>query len=206
MEQPQSLPSKTEIQATFRSHVGLHAEVPVIAFLRLVHFGIALAVLVFCRRRRGDQRGVDDGAFAHHQALLGEVTVDRVEDLACEPFGFKQAAELQQGRRVRRRLAAQINVDKSANGLAVVDRIFDAFVRQTKALLGHVHAQHASQSDRRPTSAFDLRIERLDGLMQLAPRRHAVDLSEEAVAPRQLLLGGVFEVGKALLHDRWQTV
>ena len=42
--------------------------------------------------------------------------------------------------------------------------------------------------------------------MQLAPRRHAVDLSEEAVAPRQLLLGGVFEVGKALLHDRWQTV
>lgn len=34
--------------------VGLHAEVPVIAFLRRVHLWIALAVLVFGRRRRGD--------------------------------------------------------------------------------------------------------------------------------------------------------
>lgn len=145
-------------------------------------------------------------AFAHYQALLGEVSVDRVEDLARQPFGFKQVAELQQGRRVRRRLAAQINTDKGANRLAVVDRVFDAFVRQTKALLGHVHAQHTSEPDRWPTGAFDLRIERFDGLMQLTPRGHAVDLSEEAVAPRQLLLGGVFKVGKALLRGRWRTV
>ena len=81
---------------------------------------MALAVLVFCRRRRGDQRGVDYGPFAHHQALLGEVTVDCVEDLACEPFGFEQVAELQQGPGVRCRPALQINADKSANGLAVV--------------------------------------------------------------------------------------
>ena len=50
------------------------------------------------------------------------------------------------------------------------------------------------------------RIERLDQLMQLAPRCHAVDLREKTVAPRQLFLGGVFEVGEALLHGRWQTV
>ena len=112
--------------------VGLHAKVPVIAFLRLVHLGIALAVLVLRRRRRGDQRGVDDGAFAHHQALLGEVSVDRVENLARESFGFKQVAELQQGRRVRRRLPAQINADKGANGLAVIDRVFDAFIDKPK--------------------------------------------------------------------------
>ena len=97
----------------FDADVGLHAEVPVIAFLRLVHFGIALAVLVLRRRRRGDQRGIDDGAFAHHQALVSEVSVDGVEDLAREPSGFKQVAELKQGRRVRRRLAAQINTTKA---------------------------------------------------------------------------------------------
>ena len=49
----------------------LHAKVPVIALFRLVALRITLAVLVFGRRRRGDQRGVDNGAFAHHQPLLG---------------------------------------------------------------------------------------------------------------------------------------
>ena len=85
--------------------VGLHAKVPVVAFLRLVHFRITLAILVLGRRWRGDQRGVDDGAFAHHQAFLGQVPVDRVEDLARQPVGLKQVAELRQGRRVRRRFA-----------------------------------------------------------------------------------------------------
>lgn len=41
--------------------------------------------------------------------------------------------------------------------------------------------------------------------MQLAPRRDAVDLSEETVASRELFLGGVFEVREALLHDRWRA-
>lgn len=114
--------------------------------------------------------------------------------------------ELQQGRRVRRRFAAQVDADKGTNGLAVVDRVFDAFVRQAKALLGHIHAQHARQPNRWPTGVFDLRIKRLDQFLQLASRRHAVDLGQEAVAPCQFLLGGVFKVGKAFLHGRWRTV
>ena len=72
--------------------------------------------------------------------------------------------------------------------MAVVDRVFDAFVKQAKALLSYIHAQHARQSIRWPTGAFDLWIERLDQFVQLAPRRHAVDLGQEAVAPRQLFL------------------
>lgn len=80
-------------------------------------------------------------------------------------------------------------------------RALNGFVRGTKALLGHVHAQHARQPDRRVTNALDLRLERLDLFMQLAPRRHTVDLGQEAVAPRQLFLGGVFKVGEGLLHD-----
>lgn len=70
-----------------------------------------------------------------------------------------------------------------------------------KVLLGDVHAQHALQPDRRSPGALDRRIERLDQFVQPAPRRHAVDLGQEVVAPRRLLLGGVFKVGKALLHD-----
>jgi len=75
-----------------------------------------------------------------------------------------------------------------------------------KVLLGDVHAQHARQSNRWTAGTFDLRIERLDGFMQLASRHYAVDLGQEPVAPRQFLLGGVFKVGEALLHGQWRTV
>jgi len=41
----------------------------------------------------------------------------------------------------------QVEADKPANGLAIVDRVLDAFVRQAKALLRDVHAQHPLQTD-----------------------------------------------------------
>ena len=59
-----------------------------------------------------------------------------VEDPPGQLLGFQQVPKLGQGCRVRRRLAVQVNADKSTNGLAVVDRVLDTFVRQTKALLG----------------------------------------------------------------------
>jgi len=41
--------------------VGFHPGVPVIAFLRLVHVLIAIALLVLRQRRGGNPRRVDDG-------------------------------------------------------------------------------------------------------------------------------------------------
>ena len=123
-------------------------------------------------------------------------------DHACRPCSLSTAAR----RSAWRRLAAQINADKGANGLAVVDRVFGAFVRQAEALQGHVYAQHARQPGWETTSAFDLRIERLDQFVQLVPRGHAIDLGQEAIASRQLLFCGVFKVGKTLLHGRKRTV
>ena len=46
------------------ANVCFHAEVPLIAFLGLMHLRIALAVLVLGRGRRGDQCGINDRAFA----------------------------------------------------------------------------------------------------------------------------------------------
>lgn len=97
---------------------------------------------------------------------------DRAGDLARQPTGFQQMAALEQGR----------------------------CVQQAKAVLGHVYAQHVQQPDRRVPCAFDLRIEGRDQLVQLAPRRHAVDFSQDAT--RQFLLGSLFEVGEALLLGR----
>lgn len=63
----------------------------------------------------------------------------------------------------------QIDADEAANGLAVVDRIFDTFVRQAKTLLGDVHAQHAFQANRRTTTATTFRVIRQDGRHQRRP-------------------------------------
>jgi hypothetical protein len=59
----------------------LHAKMPVIAFLRLVYFRIALPFFVLPRRRRSNERGVDNGAFTHHQPFVSQMAIDRVEDL-----------------------------------------------------------------------------------------------------------------------------
>jgi hypothetical protein len=117
---------------------------------------------------------------------FGEVSVDCVEDLARRFICFEQVAKLEQRRRVRRHFAAQVDANEIKNGLAVVDHISNALDRQTKTSLGHVHPPHALQTDQRMTCAFDLRIERLNQLVQLAPRRDVIDLSEETVTPREL--------------------
>ena len=46
------------------SHVGLHAEIPLIALARLMHLRIAFAFPILRRGRCGNDRGIDDGAFS----------------------------------------------------------------------------------------------------------------------------------------------
>lgn len=166
-----------------------------------VHFTVRVNCIATRRtilrgRWSRDQRGIDDSPFAHHQTLLGEMTVDGVEDILGQPIGLKPMPKFQQCRRVRRGLSVEVDADETTNGLAIVDRVLDAFIRQTKASLGHVHAQHARQANRRTARALDLRIKPFDFLMQLAPRRGLVDLCKKAVTPRQLLFVDVLEVGK----------
>ena len=47
----------------------LHAEVPLLALLRLMHVGVALALGILGRTRRRDDRGIDDAATFEKQAL-----------------------------------------------------------------------------------------------------------------------------------------
>lgn len=112
------------------ANVSLHAEEPVITLRRLMHFRIALFAAVLGRGRRCDQGCVHDGLFAHHQAFAGQVHIDFIEDPARQVVLFEQPTELEQRRGVLRRLMRQVDADKAANGLAVVDRIFDTLVRQ----------------------------------------------------------------------------
>ena len=59
----------------------------------------------------------------HGICRVSRCPVDRLEDLARDPIGFEQVAELQKRCGIRWRLRPQINVDKSPDGLAIVDRI-----------------------------------------------------------------------------------
>ena len=182
--------------------MGLHAEEPVLALLRLMHFRVAFFVAVLGRGRRRDQGRVDDGPLAHHQATAGQVPVDFIEDPARQVVFLEQTAKLEKCRRVRRRLVRQVDADKAANGLAVVDRIFDALVRQAETLLRDVHAQHPLQTDRPTTAPFALGVVRQQRRHRRRPRRHGLDLGQKTIAPRQSLLACELGVRETrLLHQ-----
>lgn len=116
--------------------------------------GIARAILVLSRRRRSDQRRVGDGAFAHHQASFGQMAVYRLEDLARQPIGIEEVGQLQQGRPVPCRFAAKSDADKSANGLAVINRIFDALSDKPKHCWArYMRSMRATLIGARPASS-----------------------------------------------------
>ena len=70
--------------------------------------------------------------------------------------------EMQDRRRVRHRVAGQIDPGKAAQRLAVVQRILHRFVGQPVPLLHKIDPQHPLQRDRRP-AALAFRIERAQG-------------------------------------------
>ena len=181
--------------------VRLHSEVPLVALLGLMHLGVAGVVLVLGRGRCRDDGGIHQRALAHEQPALAQVGVDLLEDGLRELVVFQQAAELQQRRGVGHLLPRQVDAHEVAHRLAVVDRIFQAFVAQAVPLLQKVHAQHAWHADRRAAYAPTAGVVRLDTCDQRRPRHHLLHLAQEPLAPRLALLARVFQAGKArLLH------
>ena len=62
---------------------------------------------------------------------------------------------MQQGSRIRHRFQTEIDPGKAAHGLAVIECVFESFIRQRIPLLEKVNAEHPLQADRRsPTLAF----------------------------------------------------
>ncbi|SIR00249.1 hypothetical protein SAMN05421840_10728 [Shewanella morhuae] len=61
------------------TNVGLHAKVPLIAFLGLMHFRIALLLFVLGRAGGLNDGDIDQGAFGHHDAGFGQPVIDGLE-------------------------------------------------------------------------------------------------------------------------------
>ena len=102
--------------------VRLHAEVPLIAFLCLVHVRVLLLLLVLHRGRGGDDRRVDDRAFLEQQSHVRKVSVDGLEDGLGEIVLFHAPTEVEQCRRVGGRFAGKVDADKPADRLAADGR------------------------------------------------------------------------------------
>ena len=81
--------------ALIRSDVQLHAEVPVLALVGLLHLGVASRTGVLGRTRRRDDGGVHDGSRAQQQPALFQQARHRIEDGFGQPVLLKQMAKAQ---------------------------------------------------------------------------------------------------------------
>src|SRR6476620_2724730 len=102
-------------------------------------------------------------------------------------------AEVQDCRLLRNPRHRHIDAGKAAQGLAVIERILHRTIGQPIPLLQEVDPQHPLQTDRRP-AALALRVERSQTLHQPRPRHDLLHLPQKLVAPRLLLLAGVFRL------------
>ena len=84
-------------QTRLRVHpnMGLHAEVPLIALLNLVHLGVAFTVLVLGRARCSNQGGIHHGARLEQQAMGGQLGVDDLQNLWTQFVLFEQMTKSQ---------------------------------------------------------------------------------------------------------------
>src|SRR6516165_7873267 len=100
--------------------VASHPEVPLVAFLCLVHLGIAGLVGILGRGWRSDDRRIDNRAGGHLQSLRREVPLHLVEQPPAESVRLAQVAEAAHRRLVRYRLAAEVDADETAHRLRIV--------------------------------------------------------------------------------------
>jgi hypothetical protein len=87
--------------------MGLHAEVPLIPFLRLMHLRISLLRPILRRTGRTDDGRITNGPSAHLQPMLGQLLFDPgTELLAHLVVGFQQMPRLTDRRLIGHGLAA----------------------------------------------------------------------------------------------------
>lgn len=73
--------------------MGLHTEVPLVALLGLMHFGIALLVGVLRRAWCTDDCRIDDRSRGHLDSVLSQKRVDRRKELFSKLVFLQQMPE-----------------------------------------------------------------------------------------------------------------
>ena len=121
--------------------MSLHPKIPLIALLARMHLGVALAQLVLCRTRRGNERSVHGAALPEQQALAAQQLIDRRQD-AIGQLVFFQAAAKPQNSALVRQVPMRVQLDKLAVQRYVKESFFHRRVRQAEPLLQEMRAKH----------------------------------------------------------------
>jgi DNA replication protein DnaC len=121
----------TAIDAKMR----LHAEIPLVALLGLVHLRVAGLLLVLGRTRRVDNGCVHNRAARKPQAFGLQMFVDKFKHPPAKIMRLQKMPEAADRRLVGHWLAAKVDADKTPHRERVVERLFGRGVRQIKPLL-----------------------------------------------------------------------
>lgn len=171
-----------------RADVRLHAEVLLVAFLRLVHLGVTLLVLVLCARRSGDDRGIGDRAMPHGDSFPFQNAVHDDQKLLLQFVFLQKMTEVQNRRLIGDTVSEKIDLQKLLEGVAIVDGLFHSRITQVIPLLQEVDLEHHLQFFVL-SSELLLDVERRDGVEHFIPRHDLLHLIEKLLAPEFLLVG-----------------
>ncbi len=172
--------------AAIGTDVRLHTEVPLVAFLGLVHLRIARLLFVLRRARRVDDRRIDNRAPAHDDPAVGQMAVHLGKELLAEFMLLDEVAKLTRGRLVGNSGFTQVDSRARAHRKHVVKRLFNSRIAEVEPVLEKIDTEHALQLDGPSPHAIALEIERLDDLPQALPGNNEIHLSKELLASRHL--------------------
>lgn len=168
--------------------VPLHAEVPLVPFLCLVHLGVSLLVPVLRGGGCCNDRGIDDRPVFHEQSVPLKEVIDDLEHLLLETMLFEQMPEVEDGGFIGDSVTEQINVEELLEGVSVVDVVLCFRIGEVVPLLQEVDLEH--EFEFLPLSPrLLLFIVRFDLPNERFPGNDAVHLVEEAFAAEFLVVG-----------------
>ncbi len=179
----------------------IHAEVPLVSFLGMVHLRIPLPYLVPGGAWRCDQGGIDDRALPHRHAPCIEVSVDDLKNLLAQPMLLQQVAEGEDRGFIRDRVANQLDAGKAAHRGHLDQGLLHRRVAERIPLLQQIDPQHRRQwIGRAAVFLARLGVVGLKQIDQCQPGHHRLHLSEKLLALGLLLGCGQLVIREAELR------
>ena len=157
---------------TVNTNVGLHAKVPLITLLGLVHIRITLLllvlVLVLGGTRRADNTGIDDGASAYLQTIFLQVFIDQIKQSILQIWSSIKWRNL------------QIDTHELSHGAGVVQNFLGSRIGEIEPVLQEVDAQHSLyDANRSAASPLWIWIEGFNGFAKLLPRNNRLHVIQK---------------------------
>jgi len=151
--------------------VDFHVEVPLITFLGLAHFRIALVAFVLGGTRCRNDGGVHNAVFAQHQAILLQMLVHFLEQQLAKNVMFQKMKKLEDGGFIRQ--AIQLQAGKAPHACNLVQDIIHE--RINRVVEGrHAKAPEYCGQQIRWSARLALKIIAGDLLLQLRPKNQLI--------------------------------